>query len=291
MSHELRTPMNGIIGFTDLVLTTELQKTQRDYLKNVKKSAYGLLEIINDILDFSRIEAGKLLIDNTLFKLDELVEETIDILTLKAFEKKLEMLYRVDHDIPSQLVGDPVRIRQVIVNLLGNAIKFTKEGEIYVSIRKHGDAYIHDGKRYLKFIIQVKDTGIGIPKDKLQKIFESFTQADNSTTRKYGGTGLGLAISKSLAELMHGELTVESEAGKGSSFSLCLPLEIANDQPEIQIQPKPLLKKVLVVDDNITNLHLMEETLGYFQIYCETSSNGREALLKIESARAIRCAF
>jgi PAS domain S-box-containing protein len=285
MSHELRTPMNGIIGFTDLVLTTELQKTQRDYLKNVKKSAYGLLEIINDILDFSRIEAGKLLIDNTLFKLDELVEETIDILTLKAFEKKLEMLYRVDHDIPSQLLGDPVRIRQIIVNLLGNAIKFTKEGEIYVSIRKQGDYFFNDEKKYLNFIIEVKDTGIGIPKDKLQKIFESFTQADNSTTRKYGGTGLGLAISKSLAELMHGTLTVESEAGKGSSFSLCMPLEVANDQPEIQIQPKPLLKKVLVVDDNITNLHLMEETLGYFQIYCETTTNGPDALSKIESAR------
>jgi len=285
MSHELRTPMNGIIGFTDLVLTTELQKTQRDYLKNVKKSAYGLLEIINDILDFSRIEAGKLTIDSTLFKLDELVEETMDILTLKAFEKKLEMLYRVDHDIPSQLVGDPVRVRQIIVNLLGNAIKFTKEGEIYVSIRKDGNAYIREGKNFLNFIIQVKDTGIGIPKDKLQKIFESFTQADNSTTRKYGGTGLGLAISKSLAELMNGSLTVESEAGKGSSFMLHLPLEVANDQPEIQIQPKPLLKKVLVVDDNATNLHLMEETLGYFQIYCETCTNGPDALLKIESAR------
>ena len=285
MSHELRTPMNGIIGFTDLVLTTELQKTQRDYLKNVKKSAYGLLEIINDILDFSRIEAGKLIIDNTLFKLDELVEETIDILTLKAFEKKLEMLYRVDHDIPSQLLGDPVRIRQIIVNLLGNAIKFTKEGEIYVSIRRHGEPYEHDGKKYLDFVIQVRDTGIGIPKDKLQKIFESFTQADNSTTRKYGGTGLGLAISKSLAELMHGSLTVESEAGKGSSFSLCLPLEVANDKPEIQLQPKPMLKKVLVVDDNLTNLHLMEETLGYFQIYSESTTNGPEALLKIESAR------
>ncbi len=286
MSHELRTPMNGIIGFTDLVLTTELQKTQRDYLKNVKKSAYGLLEIINDILDFSRIEAGKLVIDNTLFKLDELVEETMDIITLKAFEKKLEMLYRVDHDIPSQVIGDPVRIRQIIVNLLGNAIKFTKDGEIYVSIRRHGEPFIHEGRKFLHFIIQVKDTGIGIPRDKLQKIFESFTQADNSTTRKYGGTGLGLAISKSLAELMHGELTVESEPGKGSTFSLCLPLEVANDQPEIQLQPKPLLKKVLVVDDNITNLHLMEETLGYFQIRCETSTNGREALVKIEAARS-----
>src|SRR5450432_2832242 len=285
MSHELRTPMNGIIGFTDLVLTTELQKTQRDYLKNVKKSAYRLLEIINDILDFSRIEAGKLLIDNTLFKLDELVEETMDILTLKAFEKKLEMLYRVDHDIPSQLMGDPVRIRQIIVNLLGNAIKFTKHGEIYVSIRMQGECFLKDDKKYLNFIIDVKDTGIGIPRDKLQKIFESFTQADNSTTRKYGGTGLGLAISKSLAELMHGTLTVESEAGKGSLFSLCIPLEVANDQPEIQIQPKPLLKKVLVVDDNITNLQLMKETLGYFQIYSETSTNGPEALLMIESAR------
>jgi PAS domain S-box-containing protein len=284
MSHELRTPMNGIIGFTDLVLTTELQKTQRDYLQNVKKSAYGLLEIINDILDFSRIEAGKLMIDSTLFKLDELVEETIDILTLKAFEKKLEMLYRVDHDIPSQLMGDPVRIRQIIVNLLGNAIKFTKEGEIYVSIRKEGEVYWHEDKKYLDFVIQVKDTGIGIPKDKLQKIFESFTQADNSTTRKYGGTGLGLAISKSLAELMNGTLSVESEPGSGSVFSLSLPLEVANDQPEIQIQPKPLLKKVLVVDDNLTNLHLMEETLAHFKIYCETCSNGQDALLKIETA-------
>jgi PAS domain S-box-containing protein len=285
MSHELRTPMNGIIGFTDLVLTTELQKAQRDYLNNVKKSAYGLLEIINDILDFSRIEAGKLSIDSTLFKLDELVEETIDILTLKAFEKKLEMLYRVDPDIPSQLVGDPVRIRQIIVNLLGNAIKFTKEGEIYVSIRKQGEVFENNGRQFLNFMIQVKDTGIGIPRDKLQKIFESFTQADNSTTRKYGGTGLGLAISKSLAELMNGVLTVESESGKGSLFTLYLPLEVANDQPEIQIQPKPFLKKVLVVDDNQTNLLLMQETLGYFQIYCETSSNGPEALLKYESAR------
>ena len=136
MSHELRTPMNGIIGFTDLVLTTELQKAQRDYLQNVKKSAYGLLEIINDILDFSKIEAGKLLIDHTLFKLDELIEETVDMLTLKAFEKKLEMLYRVDPSIPSQFFGDPVRIRQIVVNLLGNAIKFTGDGEILVSIRK-----------------------------------------------------------------------------------------------------------------------------------------------------------
>ena len=285
MSHELRTPMNGIIGFTDLVLTTELQKTQRDYLQNVRKSAYGLLEIINDILDFSKIEAGKLIIDHTLFKLDELIEETIDILTVKSFEKKLEMLYWVDHSIPSQLIGDPVRIRQIMVNLLGNAIKFTKEGEIFVSVHRDGDIYWKDDKKFLNFTIQVKDTGIGIPKEKLQKIFESFTQADNSTTRKYGGTGLGLAISKSLAELMYGHLSVESEPGRGSIFSLHLPLEVANEQPEVLLPEKPLLQKVLVVDDNSTNLQLMQEILGHFHIHSEISPNGQDALQKMIAAR------
>ncbi len=284
MSHELRTPMNGIIGFTDLILTTELNKTQRDYLQNVKKSAYGLLEIINDILDFSKIEAGKLLIDHTLFKLDELIEETIDMLTVKAFEKKLEMLYRIDQHIPSQFAGDPVRIRQIMVNLLGNAIKFTKEGEIFVSVQRDGDFYWRDGKRKLNVVIQVKDTGIGIPREKLQKIFESFTQADNSTTRKYGGTGLGLTISRSLAELMGGYLTVESEPGKGSTFALHLSMEVANEQPEILLPEKPLLKKVLVVDDNATNLLLMKEMLQHFRIHCETASSGQEALHCIQQA-------
>jgi len=285
MSHELRTPMNGIIGFTDLVLTTELQKVQRDYLQNVKKSAYGLLGIINDILDFSKIEAGKLLIDHTLFKLDELIEETIDMLTLKAFEKKLEMLYRVDPSIPSQFLGDPVRIRQIIVNLLGNAIKFTSEGEILVSIKKVSDGYQQGGKDFMKLAIEVKDTGIGIRKEKLQKIFESFTQADTSTTRKYGGTGLGLTISRSLAELMGGHLVVESEPAKGSSFILHLVLEIANEQPEVLLPQKALLKKVLIVDDNITNLHLMQETFGYFQIVSELATNGPAALAKIKEAK------
>jgi len=282
MSHELRTPMNGIIGFTDLVLTTDLQKVQRDYLQNVKKSAYGLLGIINDILDFSKIEAGKLLIDHTLFKLDELIEETIDMLTLKAFEKKLEMLYRVDPTIPSQFLGDPVRIRQIVVNLLGNAIKFTGDGEILVSIRKSGDVYLENGKGHIKLAIEVKDTGIGIRKEKLQKIFESFTQADTSTTRKYGGTGLGLTISRSLAELMGGQLVVDSEPGKGSSFTLLLVLEIANEQPEIQLPQKALLSKVLIVDDNSSNLHLMQEIFSFFHIRSELAMNGKEALAKIK---------
>ena len=285
MSHELRTPMNGIIGFTDLVLTTELQKAQRDYLQNVKKSAYGLLEIINDILDFSKIEAGKLLIDHTLFKLDELIEEAVDMLTLKAFEKKLEMLYRVDPTIPSQFFGDPVRIRQIVVNLLGNAIKFTGDGEILVTIRKSSDAYPSDGRTFIRLAIEVRDTGIGIRREKLQKIFESFTQADTSTTRKYGGTGLGLTISRSLAELMGGQLTVESEAGKGSAFTLHLILEVANEQPELLLPQKALLKKVLVVDDNTSNRHLMQEIFGYFHIPAELASGAEEAIAKVKAAR------
>jgi len=285
MSHELRTPMNGIIGFTDLVLTTELQKAQRDYLQNVKKSAYGLLEIINDILDFSKIEAGKLLIDHTSFKLDELIEETIDMLTLKAFEKRLEMLYRVDPSIPSQFLGDPVRIRQIVVNLLGNAIKFTGEGEIVVSIRKTSNVYQSENKSFIRLAIEVKDTGIGIRREKLQKIFESFTQADSSTTRKYGGTGLGLTISRSLAELMGGYLTVESEPAKGSVFTLHLILEVANQQTEFQLPQKPLVKKVLVVDDNATNLQLIQEIFSYFHITAVPASGGQEAIARIKEAR------
>jgi PAS domain S-box-containing protein len=284
MSHELRTPMNGIIGFTDLVLTTELQKTQRDYLQNVKKSAYGLLEIINDILDFSKIEAGKLLIDHTLFKLDELIEETIDMLTLKAFEKKLEMLYRVDPTIASQFFGDPVRIRQIVVNLLGNAIKFTSEGEIFVTIKKNGNPFQAEGRTFTRLAIEVRDTGIGIRREKLQKIFESFTQADTSTTRKYGGTGLGLTISKSLAELMGGQLIVESEPAKGSVFTLHLSLEVANEQSEVLLPQTALLKKVLIVDDNKSNLRLMEEIFGFFHIPAELASNAQEAIAKFGTA-------
>ncbi len=284
MSHELRTPMNGIIGFTDLVLTTELQKAQREYLQNVKKSAYGLLEIINDILDFSKIEAGKLFIETTLFKLDELIEETIDILTVKAYEKQLEMLYRVDPTLPSQFFGDPVRIRQIIVNLLGNAIKFTQHGEILVSIEKEGDIYFKEDKKFLNIAIHVKDTGIGVQEEKLQKIFESFTQADNSTTRKYGGTGLGLTISRSLAELMNGQLIVESAPGQGSVFSLKISLEIASEKSEVLFPAKPLINKVLIIDDNASNRFLMQEMFSHFQINSEIATSGMDALQKISAA-------
>ena len=284
MSHELRTPMNGIIGFTDLVLTTDLQKTQRDYLQNVKKSAYGLLDIINDILDFSKIEAGKLHIDHVIFKLDELVEDTIDILTVKAYEKNLEMLFRVDQQLPSQFLGDPVRIKQVLVNLLGNAIKFTQEGEIFISINKAGDIYLKDDRKYMNLDILVADTGIGISREKLQKIFESFTQADTSTTRKYGGTGLGLTISRSLAELMGCQLTVESDPGNGSTFTFHLVLEVANEQEEVRRTSKPLVKKVMVVDDNATSRGLLQEIFQFWGISCTAFADGTSALMKIREA-------
>lgn len=284
MSHELRTPMNGIIGFTDLVLTTDLQRAQRDYLQNVRKSAYGLLEIINDILDFSKLEAGKLLIDNTVFKLDELIEDTVNLLTVKAFEKNLEMIFCFDPELPTQFTGDPVRIRQVLVNLLGNAIKFTETGEISVNVKKSGSLYYREDKKFLNIAISVTDTGIGIPKDKLRKIFESFTQVDSSTTRKYGGTGLGLTISRSLAELMGGNMIVESEAGTGSTFTLNLPMEVENEAPLIIRTEKPLLSKVLIVDDNHTNLELMKGIFNYFCIHCDLAQNGRDALNLIERA-------
>jgi signal transduction histidine kinase/CheY-like chemotaxis protein len=284
MSHELRTPMNGIIGFTDLVLTTEMQKSQREYLSNVKKSAYSLLDIINDVLDFSKIEAGKLVIDRTLFRLDELVEETMDILTVKAFEKNLEMICYVEPGMPSQFNGDPVRIRQVLVNLLGNAIKFTQGGEILVSLIKAGGIYRKDDKQYLDIELSVKDTGIGISKEKLAKIFESFTQADSSTTRKYGGTGLGLTISKSIAELMHGNLSVKSSTGNGSVFTLHLPLEVINEHPQVSAKNKLPLKNVLVVDDNDTSRWQVQQILNYFRISNVAASNAGDAIQKIESA-------
>jgi len=212
-----------------------------------------------------------------------IAEEVVGEQKVVAGEKDLRVSLDLDKDL-KPVIGDQSQMHRALSNLVSNAIKFTKEGEIFVSIRRNGEMYWKDDKRFLNFLIQVKDTGIGIPKEKLQKIFESFTQADNSTTRKYGGTGLGLAISKSLAELMHGYLTVESEPGKGSTFTFHLPLEVINEQPEVLLPAKPMLTKVLVVDDNITNLHLMQEILGYFQIYSETASNGHNALLKISQA-------
>jgi signal transduction histidine kinase/CheY-like chemotaxis protein/HAMP domain-containing protein len=291
MSHELRTPMNGIIGFTDLVLTTNLQKTQRQYLQNVQKSAYNLLNIINDILDFSKIEAGKLIIDNACFKLDELIEETIDILSIKAQEKDLELVCNIAPQIPSQFFGDPVRIRQILVNLIGNAIKFTLKGEVSITILQESSPYEKNDKKFIDLAIAVKDTGIGIASEKINAIFESFTQADSSTTRKFGGSGLGLTISKRLAELMDGNLQVESEFGKGSTFTLRLAMEIVSEQPSIAFASKGVLGNALVIDDNMTNCKLMEDIFRYLHIPCTICYNGPEALQVIEKAASANNQF
>jgi signal transduction histidine kinase/CheY-like chemotaxis protein len=284
MSHELRTPMNGIIGFTDLVLTTDLQKVQRDYLQHVKKSAYSLLHIINDILDFSKIEAGKMIIDNTVFKLHELVSDTVDELSIKAAEKNIELICDIDLLLPSEFIGDPVRIKQILVNLLGNAIKFTHQGEIFVHVQRLLFPYIKNDKRYLDVSISVKDTGIGIPAGKLEHIFDSFTQVDSSTTRKYGGSGLGLAIAKNLAKMMAGVLSVSSEPGKGSIFTFKIPIEIANELPSVNFTAKTELREVLVVDDNHTNCNLMQSIFNYLHIPCKTCYSGPDALAIIKQA-------
>lgn len=278
MSHELRTPMNGIIGFADLILTTDLQPTQREYLQNVSKSAYSLLNIINDILDFSKIESGKLMIDNVSFQLSEIVDDTVELLSVKALEKNIELISKITPTIPSQCIGDANRIKQILLNLIGNAIKFTEKGEIEVIVEPKEKAYVKEGKRWIDLVISVKDSGIGIAPEKLESIFESFTQADSSTTRKYGGTGLGLTISKSLAELMGGILSVTSEVGKGSNFKLHLPLQIVSEKPSTEFSQRLLLREVLVVDDNSTNCQLMQGIFAHLDIACQACYSGAEAL-------------
>ena len=255
MSHEIRTPINGVIGMTGLLMQTELTDEQREFVETIRISGDTLLTVINDILDFSKIESGKMELEEQPFELKGCIEDALDLLAAKALEKKIDLLYIVDPQVPPFIMGDVTRLRQILVNLVNNSLKFTEKGEICISVTRTAA-----DESSLELQFAVKDTGIGIPADRIDALFKPFSQVDSSTTRKYGGTGLGLAICARLSQLMGGRIWVESRQGQGSTFFFTIKTGAAATIPKAHLKGKmPELhnKRALIVDDNPTNLHIL----------------------------------
>lgn len=278
MSHEIRTPMNGVIGMASLLKQTSLTIEQREYTDTILGSGESLLNVINDILDFSKIEAGKMELEYKEFNLRTCIEEVLDLFASKANKMGIDLIYQIDFKVPATIIGDSLRLRQVIINLVSNAIKFTQQGEIFIGAQLLN---VNGDKASLGF--EIRDTGIGIPPDKIDRLFKAFSQVDSSTTRKYGGTGLGLVICEKLIALMDGNISVESEVGKGTRFSFNVTAGLSHEgQNEANLDVAKLAaKKILIVGDNITSSSVIQSNLKQFKCITTLVTSGKEALLML----------